>query len=330
MQELYPLKFAPIYKEKIWGGTKIRDILGMDFSPLSNCGEAWIVSGYEGQETSVINGFLKHNELNELVEVYMDDLVGDAIYKHFGNEFPLLIKILDSKTWLSVQVHPDDELARERHQSRGKTEMWYVLDAEADAQLIVGFNRKLNKSEYVKYLNEGKIQEVLNFEKVRKGEVYFIPAGRVHAIGPGNLLVEIQQSSDITYRIYDWDRIDAAGMQRELHTGEALNALDFNIYPEYRTPYSVKRNATANIIQSPYFITNIIDLHQAGLKKDYAALDSFVIYIAVEGQGKIHSVNENVEIKTGEAVLIPASSTDITIETSSDMKLLEVFMIVGE
>jgi len=329
MQELYPLKFSPVYKEKIWGGTKIKDLLQMDFSPLSNCGEAWIMSGYEGQETAVTNGFLIHNELNELVEVYMDELVGDAIYKKFENEFPLLIKILDSKTWLSVQVHPDDELAMERHESLGKTEMWYILDADKDAELIVGFNQKLNKTTYLEALNSGKIQEVLNFEKVKKGEVYFIPAGRVHALGPGNLLIEIQQSSDVTYRIYDWDRIDAAGVQRELHTEEALNALDFNTHNEYRTPYETKKNATSKILESPYFITNIIDLHNAKLTKDYSPLDSFVILIAVEGEGIVHSINDSVKVKIGEAILIPASSTEIKIETSSSLKLLEVFMVVG-
>jgi mannose-6-phosphate isomerase len=329
MQELYPLKFSPVYKEKIWGGTKIREILNMDFSPLSNCGEAWILSGYEGQETAVTNGFLIHNELNELVEVYMDELVGDAIYKKFGNEFPLLIKIIDSKTWLSVQVHPDDELAMERHESLGKTEMWYILDADEDAELIVGFNRKLDKSQYLEALNTGKIQNILNFEKVKKGEVYYIPAGRVHALGPGNLLIEIQQSSDVTYRIYDWDRIDAAGVQRQLHTEEALNALDFNPQKEYRTPYEIKKNATSKIIESPYFITNIISLHNANLTKDYSPLDSFVILIAAEGEGSIHSINDSVEIKTGEAILIPASSTEIEIKTTSQLKLLEVFMIVG-
>ncbi len=329
MQELYPLKFSPVYKEKIWGGTKIKDILGMDFSPLTNCGEAWIVSGYKDEETGVVNGFLAQNELNELVAVYMDELVGENIYRMFGDEFPLLVKILDSKTWLSVQVHPDDSLAMERHESLGKTEMWYILEADEEAELIVGFNKRLSKTEYLDYLNRGKITEVLNFEKVKKGEVYYIPAGRVHALGPGNLLVEIQQSSDITYRIYDWDRIDAAGTMRELHTEEALNAIDFSTHKEYRTPYELKKNATTSLVKSPYFITNIIDLHNASLSKDYAPLDSFIIMIAVEGEGSISTLNDTISIKLGEAVLLPATITDVQINTQSDLKLLEVFMIVA-
>ena len=329
MQELYPLKFAPVFKEKIWGGTKIRDILGMDFSPLTNCGEAWILSGYPGQETTVINGFLANNELNELISVYMDELVGDGIYQMFGDEFPLLIKILDSRAWLSVQVHPDDQLALQRHNSLGKTEMWYILQADEDAELIVGFKKKTNRAEFLKYLKDGKITELLNFEKTKKGDVYYIPAGRVHALGPGNLLVEIQQSSDITYRIYDWDRIDAAGMQRELHIQEALDAIDYNDYNTYKTPYEIRPNATSPVIQSPYFVTNIIDLQNSKLKKDFSPLDSFIIYIAVEGDGTINTLNGSVEIKRGEAVLLPAISTEVIIHTTSRLRLLEVFMLVA-
>ena len=237
MNSLYPLKFKPIFKDKIWGGQKIKSSLKMDFGDLPNCGEAWMMSGVEDNPTIVENGFLAGNELNEIVEVYMGELVGDKVFDQFGNEFPLLIKFIDSNDWLSIQVHPDDFLARKRNIGFGKTEMWYMLDATDDAELIAGFNKKTDKDEYLQHLENKTLKEILNFEKVEKGDVFYIPAGRVHALGPGCLLAEIQQTSDTTYRIYDWDRIDAAGMFRELHTEEALDAIDFEFHESYKTEY---------------------------------------------------------------------------------------------
>ena len=222
MSRLYPLKFKPIFKDKIWGGDKIRSVMGLDYSPLQNCGEAWMLSGVEGNPSIVTNGYLAGNELNELLEVYMYDLVGDEIYENFGNEFPVLIKLIDANDWLSIQVHPDDELAAIRRIGRGKTEMWYVLGADENAQLISGFNQKLNQQTYLKHLEGKTLTDVMNYEKVSPGDVYFIPAGRVHALGPGVMLAEIQETSDTTYRIYDWDRTDDEGKSRELHLSRPL------------------------------------------------------------------------------------------------------------
>jgi len=195
MNELYPLQFTPVFKDKIWGGQKIRTVLNRDFSPLPNCGEVWVLSGVEGNQTEVSERFLAGNDLNELVEVYMGDLVGDKIFKKFGNEFPILLKFIDANDWLSIQVHPDDELALQRHGSLGKTEMWYIMDAEKESELISGFAGKLDKDSYQKHLEEKTLKSVMNFEKVARGDVYYIPAGRVHALGPGILLAEIQQTS---------------------------------------------------------------------------------------------------------------------------------------
>jgi mannose-6-phosphate isomerase len=325
MQQLYPLKFKPIYKDKIWGGQKIKTLLGMDFGNLPNCGEVWVVSGYEGFVSVVENGFLQGNELNELVEVYMYDLVGDRIYQQFGNEFPLLIKYIDTNDWLSIQVHPDDKLAASRNIGYGKTEMWYVINADKDAELISGFNQKMDKEKYEQILNEGKVKEVLNFEKVYKGDVFFLPAGRVHAIGPGILLTEIQQTSDATYRIYDWDRIDPSGMTRELHTEQAVDAIDFELHKDYKTNYEENPNGTAKVIDVPMFTTNLISLDQA-LSKNYEELDSFVIYIGVEGNVIFGWGEEELSLSPGEAVVKPASMPEMSIKPHLASKLLEVYI----
>ena len=218
MNTLYPLKFKPLFLDKIWGGQKIKNVLGQNVGDIPNCGEAWVLSGVNGHQTIVSEGFLEGNELNELAEIYMGDLLGDQVYEKYGTEFPILVKILDTNDYLSIQVHPDDELAMKRHAGNGKTEMWYIIQADDEAELITGFKTKINKQEYLTHLNNKTLKSVLNIEKVKAGEVYYTPAGRVHALGPGMLLAEIQQTSDITYRIYDWDRIDHRGILRELHT----------------------------------------------------------------------------------------------------------------
>ncbi|HER08916.1 MAG TPA: mannose-6-phosphate isomerase, partial [Bacteroides sp.] len=203
-RKLYPLKFKPILKDKIWGGSRLREVLGKEAS--DRAGESWEISGVSGDISVVENGFLAGNDLTELVEVYMGDLVGEHIYEQFGLEFPLLIKFIDANDFLSIQVHPGDELARERHNSFGKTEMWYIVEAEADGQLIAGFNREMDRDTYLEHLQRGTLKEIVNFERVKKGDIYYMPSGRIHAIGAGVLLAEIQQTSDVTYRIYDWDR----------------------------------------------------------------------------------------------------------------------------
>jgi mannose-6-phosphate isomerase len=327
MNSLYPLKFKPIFKDKIWGGRKIETALNQSFAPLPNCGEMWVLSGVDGNQTVVENGYLEGNELNELVEVYMGDLVGDKVYQKFGNEFPILIKFIDANDWLSIQVHPDDKLAWKRHQSLGKSEMWYILDADENSELIAGFRTKVDKQGYQKHLENKTLKSIMNFEKVTKGDVFYIPAGRVHALGPGILLAEIQQTSDLTYRIYDWDRIDSAGMLRELHTELALDAIDFNIYNDYKTHYNDKLNGTVKLIESPYFITNFIHLDKA-LKKDYSALDSFVAYICAEGMVNIKCEDSLFSVKQGESILLPAITEFLEIHPLPSAKILEVYMIL--
>lgn len=327
MNELYPFKFKPIFKDKIWGGQKIRTVLNQNFSPLPNCGEVWVLSGVADNQTVIENGFLAGNDLNELVEVYMGDLVGEKIYQKFGNEFPILIKFIDANDWLSIQVHPDDKLAWKRHQSLGKSEMWYILDADHDSELIAGFSTRVDKSGYQKHLENKTLKSIMNFEKVNKGDVFFTPAGRVHALGPGILLAEIQQTSDVTYRIYDWDRIDNAGMLRELHTDLALDAIDFNLYDNYKTPYADRLNETVKLVESPYFTTNLIHLDKA-LKKDYSQLDSFVIYICTEGAFDVICDQNKFTVKLGETILLPATIETVEIYPSPEAKILEVYMVI--
>ena len=328
MNKLYPLIFKPIFKEKIWGGQKIKTVLGKDFSPLPNCGEVWVLSGVENNQTVIENGFLVGNDLNEIVEVYMGDLLGDKIFQRFGNEFPILIKFIDANDWLSIQVHPDDGLAWKRHNSLGKTEMWYIFDAEKDAELISGFSTKLDKESYQKHLENKTLKSVMNFEKVKNGDVYYMPAGRVHALGPGILLAEIQQTSDVTYRIYDWDRIDEAGMMRDLHTEEALDALDFEVYDNYKTNYDPQLNTTVKLVESPYFTTNLIHLSKP-IKKDYSELDSFVIYVCAEGKFELKNDDQKYSITKGEALLLPAILDQVEIYPSPETKILEVYMLMS-
>jgi mannose-6-phosphate isomerase len=322
---LYPLKFKPVYKDKIWGGQKIRTRLGHDFSPLSNCGEAWLLSGVAGSETVIANGFLAGNDLNELLEVYMDELAGEKVYGSHSGEFPILIKIIDANDWLSVQVHPDDALAARRNLGSGKTEMWYVLDAEPDAKLISGFNRKMDAGIYQDYLTRNRLQEILNFEEVRTGDVFFIPSGRVHALGPGILLAEIQQTSDTTYRIYDWDRVDHEGKARELHTGLAMEAIDFKLVESVRTNYSPRPGKSSTLVDCPSFTTNLI-LSGRELVKDYSSLDSFVIFLCTEGRCTLRAGGEALSLTAGEVVLIPAVTDEVILDPDPEVKLLEVYI----
>jgi mannose-6-phosphate isomerase len=325
MSQLYPLKFKPIFKEKVWGGQKIKTELGLDFGNLPNCGEVWAISGIADEQSIVENGFLAENELNELVEIYMGDLVGDKVFKQFGNEFPLLIKFINSNDWLSIQVHPDDELAAERGIGFGKTEMWYVVAAEKGSQLIAGFNQKIEKDKYLEHLANKTLKDILNFENVKKGDVFYIPAGRVHAIGPGILLAEIQQTADTTYRIYDWDRPGIDGKPRQLHTTEAVDAIDFTFHKEYKTSYETKNNATNSLINCPYFTTNLVELDKTVLKNT-SELDSFVIYMGIEGHCSIKYDGGIVEIKKGETLLVPATLTNLIIEPLKKSTLLEIYI----
>ncbi len=325
MNTLYPLKFKPVFKDKVWGGQKIKTELGLDYGNLPNCGEAWVISGVKGSESVVSEGFLKDNELNELVEVYMADLVGEKVFDKFGEEFPLLIKFIDANDWLSIQVHPDDDLAKKRNIGQGKTEMWYTLGADKDTKLISGFNCEMDKDKYVKHLENGTLKNIMNFEDVKKGDVFFIPSGRVHAIGPGMLLTEIQQSSDTTYRIYDWDRIGVDGTKRELHTDDALDAIDFTQHDEYKTKYSTELNKASEVVSCDKFTTNIVEFDKP-VFKDTERLDSFIIYIGVEGDTILVWDEGEIKIGTGEAVLVPAYLSQISLVPKTKSKLLEVYL----
>ena len=319
----YPIKFTPILKEKIWGGNKLKEVLNKE-TDQSNVGESWEISGVKEAVSTVENGVLKGKSLNQLLVEYKEDLLGNKIYQQFGAEFPLLIKFIDAKTELSVQLHPNDELAKQRHNSFGKTEMWYIMQADEGAEINVGFKESLSKQDYIKQLEEGKITEVLNFEKVQKGDAFFINTGKVHAIGAGVLLAEIQQTSDITYRIYDWDRKDAEGNSRELHTALAIDAIDFEKKDDFRLNYDSVRNESANIASCEYFTTNFLPV-EGQVEKDYSNLDSFVIYMCVSGKAEI-AVNGNSEvIEQGQTVLVPAKNKEVSI-TSKNAELLEVFI----
>lgn len=325
MNELYLMKFKPRFKEKIWGGDRMKTILGMDFAPLANCGEAWVLSGVSGSGTKVANGFLKGNELNELVEVYMEDLVGESVFDRFGEEFPLLIKFIDSNDSLSIQVHPDDALAAKRGIGNGKSEMWYILEADPGAEIISGFNRKTDPKTYLDFLEKKKLTELLNTERAQKGDVFFIPAGRIHALGPGILLAEIQQTSDTTYRIYDWDRIDSKGKSRDLHVDLALDAIDYTLPDSYRTNYRKVINQTASLVDSSHFTTQILTLNKT-IQKDYSALDSFVIYICVDGILTVESGSSAEILKKGEVLLIPAIAEKVVLIPRNESRILEVFI----
>ena len=320
---LYPLKFKPILKDKIWGGSKLRDVLGKQAS--DKAGESWEISGVEGDISVAENGFLAGNSLQELAEIYMGDLLGDGIYERFGVEFPLLIKFIDAADVLSVQVHPDDVMARERHKSYGKTEMWYIVESDK-GQLIAGFNRKLDQEQYMQHKNGGSLKEILNYEAVAPGDIYFMPAGRVHAIGAGVLLAEIQQTSDVTYRIYDWDRSDEQGKSRELHTDLALDAIDFSFHTQYKTPYTALQNSTVSAVDSPFFTTSVIQLDRP-VEKDFNLIDSFVIYMCMGGAvGIAYGKGEVEVIKKGETILIPAELKNLALIPTEASTLLEVYI----
>ena len=322
---LYPLKFKPQIFDKIWGGKKLRDEL---YKPTKSdkAGESWEISGVQGNISEITNGFLAGNDLQELVEVYMGDLVGDKVYSKFGIEFPLLIKFIDASDVLSIQVHPDDKMAKERHNSYGKTEMWYIIQADHESELIVGFNQEVDKEKYLKCLDEKKLEEILHREKVKVGDVFFLPAGRIHAIGKGILLAEIQQTSDVTYRIFDFNRKDANGNSRELHTELAVDAINYTFYDNYRTEYNRIANEPSQIINCKYFTTNYLQLNKE-IEKETANIDSFVIYMCLEGELKIkYYETEEIKLSKGETILIPAEIDNYFLLPVKESVLLEVYI----
>lgn len=319
----YPLRFEAILKDKVWGGNKLNHILQKS-STSESLGESWEISGVKGDISVVANGPLKGHSLNALLEKYEERLLGKSNFKKFGHEFPLLIKFIDAKTELSVQLHPNDELARKRHNSFGKTEMWFIMQADEGAEINIGFKQNISEAEYLEHLHSGKITDLLNFEKVQKGDSFFINTGKVHAIGAGVLLAEIQQTSDITYRIYDWDRVDEKGNSRELHTDLALDAIDFEKKEDFKLKYTQEENAPNPIATCKYFTTNFLPV-DGTITRDYSRLDSFVIYMCVGGEADIVVGGNSERLKKGETLLIPAENSEAQI-TSKGAELLEVYV----
>lgn len=318
---LYPIKFTPILKEKIWGGQKL--VQHFNKKGDGNIGESWEISSVKGDFSVVKNGKLKNKTLPELIQNYKAALVGKKVYDFFGNDFPLLFKFIDAKQDLSVQLHPNDALAKKRHDSFGKTEMWYIMEAEKDARLILGFNKKMNEETYSKYLSENKITDILNSEKTKTGDAFFISTGTVHAIGAGVVLAEIQQTSDITYRIYDWNRPGIDGNLRELHTDLALQAIDYN-KSTAKLNYSEKENESNLICKSNYFETNAVYITNK-IERDLSKIDSFVVYMCVNGEACVEVNGFSEIIIKGETILIPAVFNTVNIK-SNFAKLLEVYV----
>lgn len=321
-RKLYPLKFDPILKDKIWGGEKLGLVLNKPIGESKKCGESWEISGVDGDISIVSEGPLQGRTLVELIDEFKGELVGNKVYNQFGSKFPLLIKFIDANDDLSIQVHPNDELAKERHNSFGKTEMWYVVEADDEATLISGFNKQTDKNEYREVFEAGNLTDILNREEVYDDDVFFLPAGRVHTIGKGLLIAEIQQTSDITYRIYDFDRVDANGVGRELHVDEAVDAIDYSYYDEYKTLYD-KSAGEEEIGHSNYFVTNRL-LVSKKIERNYASFDSCIILMCIEGKGSIKCNGKEVEYKLGDSILLPNVINLVEITPTLTSKLLEV------
>jgi mannose-6-phosphate isomerase len=322
MDALYPLKFQPILKDKIWGGQKLHQILHKP-TTSKNAGESWEISDVEGDTSVVANGALQGSSLNYLLETHTSNLLGEKNFRQFGTKFPLLIKFIDAKEDLSVQLHPNDQLAKARHNSFGKTEMWYVVQADPESNLIVGFNQEMTQELYLKHLEDKTLQSILNYDTVKAGDAYFIEVGRIHAIGAGVLLAEIQQTSDITYRVYDWDRVDSEGNERELHNDIALEAFDFYMPDNFRVDYTKDSDSPTELVSCPYFTTNVLKVNDTILKEN--THDSFMIYMCVEGKAQIEVDGNQTEISMGETVLIPACIKRFSI-SANHAKLLEVYV----
>ena len=323
---MYPLKFEPILKQTLWGGDKIIPFKHLNEN-LPNVGESWEISAVEGSESVVANGADKGLTLPEMVRKYKEELVGEANYMRFGNKFPLLIKFIDAKLDLSIQVHPNDELARKRHNSFGKNEMWYVIAADKGAKLISGFAEQITPKEYKERVYNGTFAEVLQTCEIKPGDVFYVPAGRVHGIGAGSFIAEIQQTSDVTYRIFDYNRKDQNGKARELHTNQAMDAINFaDVQDDFRTEYELTENEPIEVVASPYFTTSVYDMTEE-ITCDYSELDSFVIFICTEGSCKITDDSKNeLTLCAGETILLPASTQEVTITPDSRVKLLETYV----
>ena len=320
---MQPIKFNPLLVQTLWGGEKIIPFKHLN-SDLTQVGESWEISGVKGNETVVSEGEFKGKKLNELVDELKGKLVGEANYKRFGNDFPLLIKFIDARQELSIQVHPTDELAQKRGKLRGKTEMWYIMDSDENAKLRAGMKEKITPEQYKQMVEDDTITEAIAEYKVKEGDCFFLPAGRIHSIGTGCFLAEIQQTSDVTYRIYDFKRKDKNGNYRELHTEEAAECIDYNVEPNYRTEYTPVKNEGVALVECPYFTTAVYDLNEP-MTLDYSELDSFVILIGLKGSGEITDNEGNTTtLCEGETILIPATTNEVKV--TGNIKFLETYV----
>lgn len=322
---MYPIKFNTILKKVLWGGAEI-----CKFKHLSELqdgvGESWEISQVKGNVSVVDNGEYKGCSLTEMIQRFGADFLGKHVYDRFGEKFPLLIKFIDARDNLSIQVHPNDELAAKRHNSFGKTEMWYVIAAQEGAGLYSGFSKQITPDEYVERVHNNTIMDVLQFHPVKSGDVFFLPAGRVHAIGKGIFIAEIQQTSDITYRIYDYNRKDANGKSRELHTELAKDAIDYKMYDDLKTVYTSESDKTVGLVSCKYFVTNLLDLNK-DIKRTISDKDSFVVYICMEGEASLtDNDGNNINIRQGETILVPAAIEWVKFGVQTKVKLLECYI----
>ena len=325
---MYPIKFKPILKQHIWGGETLLEMkrgqsVRVDRSKVY--GESWDVSGIDGDISVISNGFFKGNNLQEAIEVYMGEIVGESVFERYGLSFPLLLKTLHCKDRTSVQVHPDDDLAAERHDSCGKTEMWYVVSAEPGATLYIGFkDPKITREQYIDAVAQGTVADIIEPVTVKAGDAFLIPSGTVHSISGGVTLIEIQQPVDLTYRIFDWNRVDEKGNSRELHTAYAVDAIDFTSnVAACQKEYNARTNEAVEIVKCDYFTCNILSV-EGTAERNLSSLDSFVLYYCTEGNAEIVTDDGNETIRKGEVVLIPADANEITI--SGRATLLEYYI----
>ena len=316
-------KFKPLLKQTLWGGNKIIAFKHLDLQ-MEHVGESWEVSGIKGCESVVAGGPDEGKGLNQLVHEQKGLLVGKENYERFGDEFPLLIKFIDAHQNLSIQVHPDDETARRHGKGHGKTEMWYVLKSASGAQLYNGLRQHITPETYKQMVENGTITNALAHYTVHEGDVFFIPAGRIHSIGAGAFVAEIQQTSDVTYRIYDFKRKDKNGNYRELHTEKAAEAIDYTVHESYRTYYEPMQDEGVQLIACPHFTTAVYDLNDP-MTIDYSELDSFVVYIGLQGSCELTDDHgETISFREGESVLIPATTRTIKVEGT--IKFLETYV----
>jgi mannose-6-phosphate isomerase len=318
--KLYPLQFEPILKERIWGGEKLKTLLNKPITSNST-GESWELSTVEGDVSVVANGLHKGKSLTELINENPNEILGTKVYHQFGKQFPLLFKYLDAREDLSIQVHPNDELAKKRHNSFGKTEMWYVLQADKDSRIIVGFKENSNANDYLENLKNKTLLSILDDVEVAVGDVFFLETGTVHAIGAGLVIAEIQQTSDITYRLYDFDRLDAAGNQRELHVDLALDAINYNKVDTHKK-YDKVPNESNTVVECPYFTTNFLPLE--GKISVEKSGNSFTVYMCVDGSFELESEGIQYQYKKGDTVLVPAALKAFSINGKAS--ILEIYI----